>query len=136
MTEMYGCPKGHSAKATFSAYEPMPESASEETSTHGAQLPPVDGGFHAWMFLAASFVIEGLVWGIFRVSDQLLGITLTLYCPGYSFSFGVFQEHYQSHEPFKGSTNIAIVGTCATVSLQSNLYAGRPSNIRRVSRIS
>jgi hypothetical protein len=27
------------------------------------QLPPVDGGKDAWLFLAASFVIEALVWG-------------------------------------------------------------------------
>lgn len=26
-------------------------------------LPPVDGGKDAWMFLAASFVMEALVWG-------------------------------------------------------------------------
>lgn len=27
------------------------------------QLPPVDGGKDAWLFLAASFVVEALVWG-------------------------------------------------------------------------
>lgn len=26
-------------------------------------LPPMDGGFHAWMFLAASTMIEALTWG-------------------------------------------------------------------------
>lgn len=77
MTEMNGRLEGHSAKAIFSAYEPMPESPSEEASTHDIQLPPVDGGFHAWMFLAASFVIEGLVWGTLRVSDQIMRRALT-----------------------------------------------------------
>lgn len=28
------------------------------------QLPPVDGGKDAWLFLAACFVLESLVWGI------------------------------------------------------------------------
>ena len=26
-------------------------------------LPPVDGGKVAWLFLAAAFVVEALVWG-------------------------------------------------------------------------
>ena len=77
MTEMNGHFEGHSAKAIFSAYEPMSESSSEEASTHEVQLAPVDGGFHAWMFLAASFVIEGLVWGMLRASNQIVRIALT-----------------------------------------------------------
>ena len=27
------------------------------------QLPPVDGGWQAWMFCGASFILETLVWG-------------------------------------------------------------------------
>ena len=30
---------------------------------HGASLPPVDSGKDAWLFLAACFVVEALVWG-------------------------------------------------------------------------
>ena len=30
---------------------------------HEFSLPPVDGGKDAWLFLAACFMIEGLVWG-------------------------------------------------------------------------
>ncbi|KAH8690013.1 MFS monocarboxylate transporter [Talaromyces proteolyticus] len=58
------------------------------------QLPPVDGGKDAWLFLAACFIIEALVWG-------------------FTFSFGIFQDYYNTHEPFKGSGDIAIIGTCA-----------------------
>ncbi|KAF1969355.1 MFS general substrate transporter [Bimuria novae-zelandiae CBS 107.79] len=58
------------------------------------QLPPVDGGKDAWLFLAASFVVEALVWG-------------------FPFSFGVFQDYYSTHEPFAGSGNVAVIGTCA-----------------------
>lgn len=57
------------------------------------QLPPVDGGKDAWLFLAASFIIEALVWG-------------------FSFSYGIFQDYYSTHEPFKSSGNIAVIGTC------------------------
>lgn len=31
---------------------------------HEFYLPPVDRGKDAWLFLAASFVIEALVWGM------------------------------------------------------------------------
>jgi hypothetical protein len=38
---------------------------------------------------------------------------------GFTFSFGIFQDYYSTHEPFKSSGDIAIVGTCAMVSFQS-----------------
>ncbi|OAL46661.1 MFS general substrate transporter [Pyrenochaeta sp. DS3sAY3a] len=61
---------------------------------HEFSLPPVDGGKDAWLFLAAAFVLEVLVWG-------------------FPFAFGMFQEYYSSHAPFAGSRNITIIGTCA-----------------------
>ncbi|KAJ5634300.1 hypothetical protein N7528_002142 [Penicillium herquei] len=57
-------------------------------------LPPIDGGAQAWLFLLASAMLEALVWG-------------------YAFAFGIFQDYYSVHEPFKGSENIAVIGTCA-----------------------
>ncbi|KAL2016742.1 hypothetical protein VTK56DRAFT_3131 [Thermocarpiscus australiensis] len=57
-------------------------------------LPPVDGGKDAWLFLAACFMIEALVWG-------------------FGYSYGVFQDYYSTHEPFVGSSNISVIGTCA-----------------------
>ncbi|KAI1122687.1 major facilitator superfamily domain-containing protein [Nemania abortiva] len=57
-------------------------------------LPPMDGGKQAWLFLAACFVVDALVWG-------------------YAFSFGVFQDYYSQHAPFASSGNIAVVGTSA-----------------------
>jgi len=64
---------------------------------HEFSLPPVDHGKDAYLFLAACFIVEALVWG-------------------FPFSFGVFQDYYSTHEPFAGSPNIAIIGTCAMVS--------------------
>ncbi|KAJ5699875.1 hypothetical protein N7536_002888 [Penicillium majusculum] len=58
------------------------------------QLPPMDGGMNAWLFLAACFVMEALVWG-------------------FAFTFGVFQAYYSDIPQFKDSGNIAVVGTCA-----------------------
>ncbi|KAE8336928.1 hypothetical protein BDV24DRAFT_141053 [Aspergillus arachidicola] len=57
------------------------------------QLPPVDGGKDAWLFLAAGFVMEALVWG-------------------FAFAYGIFQDFYSTHEPFKSSGNTAMIGTC------------------------
>jgi hypothetical protein len=36
-----------------------------------ATLPPIDGGIHAWLFLAASAMIEALVWGSSLYSPSL-----------------------------------------------------------------
>ncbi|KAJ5624358.1 hypothetical protein N7510_000667 [Penicillium lagena] len=58
------------------------------------QLPPIDRGVNAWLFLAACFVMEALVWG-------------------FAFTYGVFQAYYSELEEFKNSGNIAVVGTCA-----------------------
>jgi hypothetical protein len=40
------------------------ELESPNAPTHEFSLPPVDRGKDAWLFLAASFVIEALVWGM------------------------------------------------------------------------
>ncbi|RMZ71552.1 MFS monocarboxylate transporter [Pyrenophora seminiperda CCB06] len=70
----------------------------EDAQNHSISLPPVDGGKDAWLFLAASFVVEALVWG-------------------FPFSYGVFQEYYSTHEPFAGDSNVAVIGTCAMICL-------------------
>lgn len=69
---------------------------SHRSSQEFSSLPPVDGGKQAWLFLAACFAIEMLVWG-------------------FPFSFGVFQNYYSTNEPFAGQPNIAVIGTCAMV---------------------
>ncbi|KAJ5134311.1 MFS monocarboxylate transporter [Penicillium atrosanguineum] len=58
-------------------------------------LAPQDGGLQAWLFLAASAMIEALVWGL-------------------AFSFGVFQSYYRTQDAFKDSKMVALIGTCAT----------------------
>ncbi|KAL2144852.1 hypothetical protein VTI28DRAFT_8412 [Corynascus sepedonium] len=67
--------------------------AGTETQTpHEFSLPATDTGKDAWLFLAACWLVEALVWG-------------------FGFSFGVFQDYYSSHLPFQGAGNIAVVGT-------------------------
>ncbi|TFA98762.1 Monocarboxylate transporter 10 [Trichoderma ghanense] len=68
--------------------------AQQEDQDPGYSLPPVDTGKDAWLFLAACFVMEAMVWG-------------------FPFAFGIFEKYYRSHEPFAGSPTTAIIGTCA-----------------------
>ncbi|RAK97235.1 putative MFS monocarboxylate transporter [Aspergillus ibericus CBS 121593] len=56
--------------------------------------PPLDHGKDAWLFLAACFVMEALVWG-------------------FAFTYGVFQDYYSTLPAFQNSNSIAIIGTCA-----------------------
>ena len=78
-------------------------------------LPPVDGGRDAWLFLAAAFMVETLVWGanpsLWFNEDSIADSHGT----GFPFAYGVFQEYYSTHAPFAGSRNIAVIGTCAMV---------------------
>lgn len=39
------------------------ESESDFAERHEFSLPPADGGKDAWLFLAAVFVVDALVWG-------------------------------------------------------------------------
>ncbi|KAK3340688.1 major facilitator superfamily domain-containing protein [Neurospora tetraspora] len=73
---------------------PEPQDIQEPARHEFSQLPPVDGGKDAWLFLAACFVVEALVWG-------------------FPYSFGVFQDYYSTHPPFSASSNLAVIGTCA-----------------------
>lgn len=81
-----------SQKLTF---ESFPREESQEDSSEPI-VPRQDGGKDAWLYLAACFVIEALVWG-------------------FGYAFGVFQDYYSTHEPFKGSKNIPVIGTTAMV---------------------
>lgn len=65
------------------------------SKVQGVQPPPRDGGINAWLFLAACFAIEALVWG-------------------FAFTYGVFQAYYSDIPQFKDG-NIPVVGTCAMV---------------------
>ncbi|KKZ63630.1 hypothetical protein EMCG_02071 [[Emmonsia] crescens] len=66
--------------------------------------PPADGGTQAWLFLAGCFCIEALVWG-------------------FPFSFGLFQDYYSRHEPFKSDpSGISAIGTSAL----GIMYLGSP----------
>ncbi|KAH7011266.1 major facilitator superfamily domain-containing protein [Ilyonectria destructans] len=78
-------------------------SEEEAIGRHEFSLPRVDGGKDAWLFLAACFTVEALTWG-------------------FPFAFGVFQDYYSTHEPFAGSSQIAVIGTCA----MGIMYLGLP----------
>ncbi|KAF8608593.1 MFS general substrate transporter [Ceratobasidium sp. AG-I] len=73
-------------------------SGSDYGQTNAAsELPPVDTGFHAYAYLAGSFVLELLVWAL-------------------PFSYGVFLNHYTSHHLFDGPQEflLPLVGTLSS----------------------
>lgn len=78
-------------------------------------LPPVDRGKEAWLFLAACWAVEALVFGEYSPARSHPASRLTREQPGFGFSFGVFQDFYSNHEPFASSGNIAVIGTTTMV---------------------
>jgi hypothetical protein len=54
-------PQGKSVSA--SRDETAAEIDGHRSPEHEFSLPPVDGGKDAWLFLAAAFIVEVLVWG-------------------------------------------------------------------------
>ncbi|ATY60852.1 MFS monocarboxylate [Cordyceps militaris] len=67
-------------------------------------IHPQDTGLHAWLFLAGSFLIEGLALGF----------------PG---AYGVFQDYYSTHPPFQ--TSASLLPTVST-SAMGIMYLGMP----------
>ena len=84
------------------------------THEHEKPPPPADTGKDAYLFLAACFTLEALVWGKSQCPKWFQSIVLIL-PTGLPFTYGVFQEYYSTHEPFQGSGNTAVIGTCALV---------------------
>ncbi|KAI1908636.1 hypothetical protein LOZ39_004066 [Ophidiomyces ophidiicola] len=76
----------------------------EQLPSSALPLPPVDRGIRAWLFLVGAFLIESLIWGL-------------------PFSYGVFQDFYETHEPFESNpSGIAAIGTTAL----GVMYLGSP----------
>lgn len=96
---------------------PSDQQSDSKINPNQADLPPIDGGIHAWLFLTASAVLEAIVWGMLMTKTTRQEIAETNVTIGYAFAFGIFQDYYSTHEPFQGSENIAVIGTCAMVSL-------------------
>ncbi|KAI9650742.1 hypothetical protein NHQ30_000767 [Ciborinia camelliae] len=88
--------KGQVTTAVLEITRDLEEGTTGSENTEGGNIPRADGGKDAWLFLAACFVFEALIWG-------------------FPFAFGVFQTYYSTHPPFdKHANSIAITGTCAT----------------------
>ena len=47
-----------------------PEKSSDESENDEPKLPLVDGGRHAWLFLAACFMLEASTWGVLDASHS------------------------------------------------------------------
>ncbi|TFY61513.1 hypothetical protein EVJ58_g4474 [Rhodofomes roseus] len=64
----------------------------EETNVQ--ELPPIDGGWKAWRFVASAFMVEVMVWG-------------------WEFSYGIFQGTHLTTPTKYSTVSIAAVGTSA-----------------------
>lgn len=49
-------------------------------------------------------------------------MTLSFAGLGFPFAFGIFQNYYSTHEPFKGSSSIAAIGTTAMVRFALSVF--------------
>lgn len=108
------------------------ERPQEETAHQEFSLPRADSGKDAWLFLAAGFVIEALVWGVYfheyQILNQMFSVLSLQPKPGFPFSFGVFQEYYGHHKLFSSnSSGIAVIGTTATVNKHFPVYLYKQS---------
>ncbi len=66
-------PNGDAALSSKEGLAQDPRSVEDNShlvssSLDESTLPPVDGGKDAWLFLAACFVVEALVWGTYLAS--------------------------------------------------------------------
>ena len=84
---------------------------SEDGEAVEKNLPPQDGGRHAWTVLAAAFVIEAILWGEFPFPFEPPNPNTLL---GFPQSFGVFQDYYLTHEQFKDDRRVVFIGVLAS----------------------
>lgn len=116
----------------------LPEEQDVVPEIEQATLPPTDRGKEAWLVLAGCSLIQIPVWGMkARVPRFQLVRDCIYISPGYSIAFGVFQEYYGSHpEQLQGdSSNVAVIGTTMTVSLDLVLLSPANTDWRRGSCI-
>ncbi|KAJ5081277.1 hypothetical protein NUU61_009541 [Penicillium alfredii] len=84
----------HSAPPPSYELQAIEDHPTDQDSGREFSLPPVDRGKDAWLCLMGGFFLEVMVWG-------------------FPFSFGVFQEYYTTHEPFRqGASSISLIGSC------------------------
>lgn len=87
------------------------------------KYPPPDRGKAAWLFLAASFCVEGIVWGERRQMDVLYHAHTSTDHLGFPYSFGVFEKYYTNHEAFAHHSGVSAIGTSLTVKASPNRYS-------------
>ncbi|BGP21062.1 hypothetical protein JCM10213_007580 [Rhodosporidiobolus nylandii] len=72
-------------------------SMGDEGAGEGEELPPVDGGRGAWLFVLAGFILETFIWG-------------------FSFAFPSVLVYLQQHDPWR-SSSLAALSAIGTVLL-------------------
>lgn len=113
-------PNAVSAHVTSPSRPPSP-------SGSVSSLPPADKGKAAWFFLIGCFFVETFLWGGCSVLFLMSMRNMCLMKAGFPFSYGVLQDNYITHEPFKGhSKGVSAVGTTCSVSLSLHSSESAP----------
>lgn len=81
-----------------------------ESGVYASELPPVDRGIHAWGCLLGASLFEGMILGSFLNFINYNPANST-FCPtALPYSFGVFQNYYNSQEKFANNKSISVIG--------------------------
>jgi len=60
----------HSAiRDSWMAPRPAANTEFENIDGGNVDLPPIDGGRQAWLFMVGAFMVEGLMWGKYLISE-------------------------------------------------------------------
>ncbi|KAJ7643747.1 major facilitator superfamily domain-containing protein [Roridomyces roridus] len=108
--ELVSLPESSSGSAAFQVASSESERVNDADiqATNEVNLPPVDGGFNAWAFLAAAFVVEGVVWGF----PDAYGIFLNSYLQDPRFAS---QKDSASLPPLIGTLSSGIIYCSAPI---------------------
>ena len=103
----------------------MTRSTERSSITHNVEpkYAPPNRGKAAWLFLAASFCVEGIVWGERRQTDVSCHAHTSTDHLGFPYPFGVFEKYYTNHEAFAHHSSVAAIGTSVTVKASPNRYS-------------
>ena len=63
-------PRRHPAiRDSWTAPHPAANAELENVDGENVDLPPIDGGRRAWLFMVGAFMVEGLMWGKYLTSE-------------------------------------------------------------------
>lgn len=111
-----------STKPEADAQNPQPSTGTtdaERGEIEDADLPPMDSGWAAYLFLFANCFIQGIIWGkllrLWAGIHACKNLSNHNICTlGFPFCYGAFQKFYQERPAFANASGITNIGTIST----------------------